>query len=182
MSLTIAKRIEKDTLKDICQILLGTFFLAMFAKIYIPLFFTPVPIILQNSIAISYGFFLGPKKSVFSVLLFIFLGIIGLPFFSNGNFGIDFILNTNGGYILSYFIASFVVGEIFQKNSDLTQRKIGLTILLGHLIVLFGGSIWFSYFVGLKKALLLGVVPFIAIDILKSIVITKAIQLKNSYF
>ncbi|HEU65011.1 MAG TPA: hypothetical protein ENH96_06480 [Chlamydiae bacterium] len=82
MSLTIAKRIEKDIIKDICQVLFGAFFLAMFAKIYIPLFFTPVPIILQNSIAISYGFFLGSKKGSFATLLFLFLGAMGLPFFA----------------------------------------------------------------------------------------------------
>jgi len=183
MSFALAKRLEKDILKDICQILFGTFFLAMFAKIYIPLFFTPVPIILQNSIAISYGFFLGAKKGAISILLFVLLGIFGLPFFANAAFGIKTLLNATGGYILSYFISSYIVGKIFEKNKDdLTQRKIGLTILLGHLIVLLSGAFWFSFFVGIKKAILLGVIPFIATDILKSIAITKLIHFKKSYF
>ena len=182
MSITIAKRIEKDIIKDICQVLFGAFFLAMFAKIYIPLFFTPVPIILQNSIAISYGFFLGAKKGSIATLLFIFLGSIGLPFFAGGSFGMQTVMGATGGYILSYFISCFVVGKIFQKNLDLSQRKIGLTMLLGHLIVLFGGALWLSFFLGLKKAILLGIVPFIATDIFKSIVLTKLIHLKNNYF
>ncbi len=182
MSIIIAKKAEKTILKDVIQVLFATFFLAMFSKIYIPLFFTPVPMILQNSIAISYGYFLGPKKGAISVILFVFLGIIGLPFFAQGSFGIQTILGTTGGYILSYIVSSYVVGKIFQRDQDLSQRKIALTILLGHLIVLFGGALWLSYYVGLKKAFLLGVAPFIATDILKAIIISKLIQFKSCYF
>lgn len=178
---TIAKKIETDIIKDIVEVLFASLFLGLFAKIYIPLFFTPVPIILQNSIAISYGYFLGAKKGAAAVILFILFGLIGLPFFSGGNYSLSYLMQTNGGYILSYAIASFFVGKIFQKNRPTSQKDIAITILFGHLLVLFGGSLWLSAFVGFKKAFLLGVLPFIAVDIFKSIVITKLIKLKNSY-
>ncbi|NGX63962.1 MAG: Biotin transporter BioY [Candidatus Anoxychlamydiales bacterium] len=178
----IAKRIEIEAFKDVCLVILAAFFIGMFAKIYIPLFFTPVPLILQNSIAITYGSFLGSKKGSISVLLFILLGIFGLPFFSNGDFGMQTILSVRGGYILSYALACFIVGKLLEKREDSSQKYIGFTVLLGHLTVLFGGFLWFSFFVGLKKAFLLGVVPFIATDVLKSIVITKLITFKNKYF
>jgi len=178
----IAKRVEIDVFKDVCLVILSAFFLGMFAKIYIPLFFTPVPLILQNSLAITYGSFLGSKKGSISVLLFVLLGIFGLPFFSNGDFGMQTILSVRGGYILSYALACYVVGKILEKKQDSSEKFTGFAILFGHLIVLFGGFLWFSFFVGLKKAFLLGIVPFIATDVLKSIVITKLITFKNTYF
>lgn len=178
----ISKRVELDIFKDVCLTLLAAFIIGMFAKIKISLFFTPVPIILQNSIAISYGSFLGAKKGSISVLIFVLLGIFGLPFFSDGAFGMQTILSVRGGYILSYVLAAFIVGKILQKNQNASEKLTGFTILLGHVIVLFGGFLWFSYFVGPKNAFLLGVVPFIATDILKSIVITKLITFKNNYF
>lgn len=182
MSYSITKKLEIDVIKDICQVLFGAFFLALFAKIYIPLYFSPVPIILQNSIALSYGYFFGSKKGALAVLLFVVLGVFGLPFFAFGDFGLQTILSVNGGYILSYALAAYFVGKMFQKYKEGRFKHISFIVLIAHLIILLLGSLWFSFFVGLKKAFLLGFVPFIAIDIFKSIVITKMIKLKNDYF
>jgi len=181
MNLTITKKFEIDIIKDICQVLFGALFLGLFAKIYIPLFFSPVPIILQNSIALSYGYFFSAKKGALSVLLFIALAILGLPFFASGP-GLTVIMSTNGGYFFSFALASFFVGKMFQRLESKNSKNIAFIILSGHLIVLLGGFLWFSFFVGLKQAFLLGVVPFIAVDIFKSIVITKMIKLKSDYF
>lgn len=182
MSYSITKKLEIDIIKDICQVLLGAFFLGLFAKIYIPLFFSPIPIVLQNSIALSYGYFFGAKKGAISVLLFIALGIFGLPFFASGSFGLQTLMSATGGYILSYLLATYLVGMCFQKFKEPTSKNISYIIVSGHLLVLFGGFLWFSFFVGVKQAFLLGVVPFIATDIFKSIVITKMIKLKSDYF
>jgi len=167
--------------KDILLIVFGVLFLGLFAKVAIPLFFTPVPIILQNSISITYGYFLKSKRAFFSIFLFIILGAVGLPFYSNGAFGLHHLFYTNGGYIIGYSIAAFIVGKIFEKNRDkLSTKFIALNILFGHLIVLFVGWSWFSTIAGMKTAFLLGVLPFIAGDVFKSIVITKFIKYFNN--
>lgn len=175
MSISIANKKDNVIAKDILLVIFASLFLALFAKVYIPLFFTPVPLILQNSLAISYGFFLKGKKGSIAVLLFITLGAIGLPFFSGGHFGLSWLASSTGGYILGYFFASFVVGKLFEKQKYSTKNA-ALIILFGHMIVLFSGWTLFSYFVGMKTAFLLGVLPFIATDVLKTIAITKLIQ------
>lgn len=172
MNISIAKKLEFDLIKDVLLVIFGALFLGLFSKVYIPLFFTPIPLILQNSIAISYGYFFKSKKACFSILLFILLGALGLPFFSNGAFGIETLISVKGGYIFGYAIAGFLVGKIFEKS----QKNIALTILFGHMVVLLCGCIGFSFFVGFTKAFLLGVLPFIAGDIFKSIVISKLIK------
>ncbi len=176
MNYSITKKVEIDFVKDFILIIFSALFLGLFSKIYIPLFFTPVPIVLQNSIAVTFGYFLKSKKTGFSILLFIVLGTIGLPFFSGGNFGLAHLMSTNGGYILGYCIAGYIVGKIFEKST----KNISFTILLGHLIILFCGFVWFSFFVGITKAFILGVLPFIVGDIFKTIVITKLIKLEKS--
>lgn len=185
MSYSISKIKEKkdfSSLKDICLILSLGLFLGLFAKVFIFLYFTPVPIGLQNSISIAYGCFLKSKKAFFSVLAFIVFGALGLPFFSNGAHGIFHLLTTNGGYIIGYSIAAFFVGKTLETFKSLPLKKIAFIIFVGHLLVLFSGMCWFSSFVGLKKAFLIGVLPFIPGDIFKTIVITKLIKITNKKY
>jgi biotin transport system substrate-specific component len=163
-------------LKDILLIIFASLFLALFSKISIPLFFTPVPIALHNSISIGYGYFLKSKRAFLAVFLFIILGATGLPFFANGNFGMHHLFSTNCGYIFGYSIAAYIIGNIFEKKEKLTTKFIALNVLFGHLIVLFLGWAWFSTYVGMKTAFILGVAPFIAGDIFKSVLLTKLIK------
>lgn len=173
MNHSLVKPVKVDIVKDFVLIVFSAVFLGLFSNIYIPLFFTPVPLILQNSIAITYGYFLKSKKAYFSIILFILLGAAGLPFFSYGFCGISILLGVRGGYIFGYAIAGYIVGKLFEKYGE---KNISLNILIGHLIVLFCGFIWFSFFVGISKAFFLGVLPFIGGDILKTIIITKFIK------
>jgi biotin transport system substrate-specific component len=172
---SIAKKNEIAFVKDSILIVFSALFLGIFSNVYIPLFFTPVPLVLQNSIAVCFGFFLKSKKAFFSILLFLFLGAIGFPFFSKGSCGFNFLMSVTGGYLFGYSIAGYIVGKIFEK----TSKNISLTVLFGHLIILCCGFIWFSFFVGITKAFILGVLPFITGDVIKSIIITKLIKLKT---
>jgi biotin transport system substrate-specific component len=169
MELTLSKKINFTLLKDITLVLSLTIFLSLFAKVYIPLYFTPVPLFLQNSIALSYVFFFKKKIAFSSVLLFIFLGFAGFPVFNNGNFGVNYLFSYTGGYIFAYFISSFIISKL-QKLNKFNMFSL---VVLAHLIVLTIGSLWLSYFLGIKKAFLLGFLPFIATDFLKSIFLTK---------
>lgn len=176
MNYSLTKKMEFSLIKDLVSVIFCALFLGLFSNVYIPLFFTPVPIVVQNSIAIAYGYFFKSKKAYFSVILFIILGALGLPFFAKGSFGISVLSGCSGGYIFGYAIAAYIVGRIFEKSA----KNISLTILLGHLIVLFCGFVWLSFFVGMAKAFLLGVLPFIGGDVFKTIVIAKLIKLKKS--
>lgn len=174
--LTISNSKPNYFLLAVLQVIFSALFLGLFAKVQIPLFFTPVPIALQNSISISFGYFLKSKKAFLSIMLFVFLAAIGFPFFSNGNSGSNYLMSTNGGYIFGYAIAGYVVGLLFEKTKNFKVIQVFLNVLIGHLIVLFCGFIWLSSFLGLKNAFLLGVICFIPIDIFKALIITKLIK------
>ncbi len=173
MFVTILKKSYFSIVKDIAEVIAGSIVLGFFAKIMIPLFFTPVPLVLQNSLAISYALFFKKQKAAASVLLFIFLGAIGFPFFSNGNYGFSYLASTTGGYIFGYFFACYIAKALFDRLKNKTTKNISYVVLLAHLIVLITGSLWFSIFVGINKAILLGLLPFIPLDIIKTIAIAK---------
>ncbi|MBN2479375.1 MAG: biotin transporter BioY [Parachlamydiales bacterium] len=177
--LTTKRFLENIYFKDVLIIVFSALFLGLFSKIYIPLFFTPIPLVLQNSLAISYGFYFKDYRSYTSVLLFLLLGALGLPVFFGGHFGVKHLFSTNCGYLFGYALAALFVSKMCNLK---TQKKLhpALIIFLGHMLVLFMGWCWFSYFVGLKKAFILGVLPFIPFDIFKTAVIAKFIKYKNS--
>ena len=126
---THVSKIEKLFIRDISQVVFAAFFLGLFSKVYIHLCFTPVPIVLQNSIALTYGWFLGSKKGSLSVLLFILLGVLCLPFFALGAYGISTLLSTTGGYIIGYAIAAYFVGKVFE-DKNIKSTKIFFVILI----------------------------------------------------
>jgi biotin transport system substrate-specific component len=165
----LTKKINLEVLKDITLVLTLTIFLSLFAKVYIPLYFTPIPLFLQNSIALSYIFFFKNKIAYSSIMLFIILGLVGLPVFNNGNFGVSYLFSYTGGYIFAYFISTFVISKLQKLNIFNTFTL----LVIAHLLVLTLGSLYLAYFLGIKKAILLGFLPFVATDLLKCIFITK---------
>ena len=84
------------------------------------------------------------------------------------------LVGSTGGYIFGYFFAAFIVGKLFETKKFIKDTS--LIILFGHMIVLFSGWIYLSFLIGMQKAFLLGVLPFIATDVLKSIAITKLVK------
>lgn len=85
---------------------------AVSAFIKIPL--PPVPFTMQIFIVILSGLLLGSKIAFSSQIVYIIIGLIGVPIFSNGG-GIGYIFNPTFGYLIGFAIAAFVVGKITEK-------------------------------------------------------------------
>lgn len=135
---------------------------AVCSWITIPLPFTPVPINMATFAVIISGLVLGPKYGTISQLLYIFLGVVGLPVFSGFTSGIGIILGPTGGYLISYILIALIVGA--SKNFNII---IGL--ILGTMTCYFFGSIWFMVLTGsnFTTTIALCVIPFILGDTLK---------------
>ena len=57
----------------------------------------PIPIVLQNALAVLAGLLLGPLFGGLSVLLFLVAGAVGLPVFSGGSGGFAVFAGPTGG-------------------------------------------------------------------------------------
>lgn len=135
--------------------------------IYLPLPFTPIPMTLQLFFVLLSGILLGPIYGSLSVIIYIILGIVGLPVFAGGGSGLGHLFGKTGGYIFGFLVSQIVIGYLVKLNKKLLLPS----IFLGIFIVHFFGVLYLSKFLNLNlfKAFTLGSLPFIPVDSLKGI-------------
>lgn len=167
---------SQTSIQDSLLIVTSSILLSLLAYIKIPLFFTPVPLVLQNTMAVALGAFLGSKKGSLAVFTFLMYGICHLPVFAGGSFGLSTLLSPiSGGYLLGYCVAACITGKILESNSTYTF----LAVLAGHLTILLMGTMGLSLSFGLEKAFYLGFLPFVLTDVIKSMILTKILQIRH---
>ena len=121
---------EKQKLKGMIFAALFAALTAAIAPVKIPLGFTPVPITLQTIAVLLSGAMAGPYYGALAMAIYVLVGIIGLPVFAGGSSGIQALYGPTGGYLISYFIAAFVIGKYLQgkaKRAAVRNQKIGAT-------------------------------------------------------
>ncbi len=144
--------------------------IAVCAWISVPAF---IPFTLQ-----TFGIFtaictLGGKRGTASIVVYLALGALGLPVFSNFSGGLGQLIGTTGGYLLGFLFT----GLIYWFITSVLGKKLWIEILalvLGLAAVYAFGTMWYivsyagnSGSVGLGAALSMCVVPFIIPDLIK---------------
>jgi biotin transport system substrate-specific component len=129
----------------------------------------PVPYTLQNFGVLVVGGALGLRRGGAAALLYVALGVIGLPFFAEGKGGLQIIWGYTGGYLIGFVLAAAVVGRLAELGWD---RRIGGAIgatALGTATIYAIGVPWLAVTTGssLIRAIELGLLPFLAVDIVK---------------
>lgn len=146
--------------KDLVYIAIFTSIICVMSLITIP---STVPFTLQTLAIFIAIFMLKPTDALISVLLYILLGAIGLPVFSNFNSGFGVLAGPTGGYIIGFIIMP-IVGYIIKNKT--------ITCIVGLVICYTIGTIWFLVFNtsnihSFWEVLLICVIPFIIPDALK---------------
>lgn len=144
--------------------------LAAASQLSIPLPNTPVPITLQPLVVVLAGLWLGPMAGAASMIMYLVAGAAGLPVFSQiGAPGLARLLGPTGGYLLAYPVAAFIAGMVAPAASTFA-RRFGASAA-GMLAIYLGGFAHLAVITGsLQSAAVLGVLPFVALDIGKSLV------------
>lgn len=161
------------SLNEITKALLMSLLISLFANVAIYMPFTPVPITLQNTLCLFMGITLGKRTGALAVLLFLIEGLIGLPVFAGGGSTLTFIGPT-GGYLIGYLVGTYVTGAIYEKKKDTMGAFLALSI--GTLMVYAFGFIRLSLLLGMEKAFLLGVLPFLLTGFLKIGLLAKGLE------
>ena len=146
--------------KDLVYIAIFTSIICAMSLISIP---TTIPFTLQTLAVFLCMFMLKPVDSLISVLLYILIGGIGLPVFSNFRSGFGVLAGPTGGYIIGFILMTLI--PFFIKN------KIASGII-GLVICYIFGSIWFLMFnqsniTSIWKILTMCVLPFVIPDGIK---------------
>ncbi|MEI6243178.1 MAG: biotin transporter BioY [Chlamydiota bacterium] len=163
--------------KDLFLVVMGSLVLALCGPISIKLPFTLVPIALAPHICLALGALLGRNRGSLAVLLFIFQGVIGLPVFALGNFGLLCLFGPTGGYIVGYVAAAYFTGYLCERIQEKSSYKTFLALATGNAIIYLFGIPQLSFFIGFPSAILLGFLPFLIGDALKLLLVYKGIKL-----
>ena len=161
---------EKETLKNILLVLGGVAFLSLMSQVIIPLPFTPVPISLGTFGVTLMALLYGRKLGTATILSYVAAGSLGAPIFAGFKSGSLF--SPTGGYILGYIVATIILGYLSDKGVTKSYVKTFFSLLLSSAIILTLGSIVLSIFVPGKNAFMVGVLPFLPGDAIKSTTIT----------
>lgn len=150
---------------------------AVGAYIIIPL--PPVPITLQTLFLGLAGTLLGGRLGALSQVVYLLLGIIGLPVFAGGKAGIGVLFGPTGGYLIGFVVAAFVVGKLAALKERPGFAWLCLSLVAGTAVVYALGVFQLSLVARLAplKALAVGVLPFLPGDGIK-IVLTAWIAIK----
>ncbi|WFN34854.1 biotin transporter BioY [Methanogenium sp. S4BF] len=127
----------------------------------------PVPVTLQTFFVLLAAVVMG-RYAFLPVFVYLLLGMLNMPVFHNGLAGIGVLMGPTGGYLIGFIPAVLVAGLAYEQENRVIRAG---GIAAGTLIIYFFGITWMSYSTGmaLAQAVLLGMVPFIAGDVLKGI-------------
>ena len=164
---------KKLTIYEICACALITAIMCILSPVAIPI--GPVPVTLGLFVVYLAVFILGCRGAVVSTILYILMGMAGLPVFSGYTGGVAKIAGPTGGYLLGYVFVA-LIGGVAAEKSAYNLWIAGAALVLGTLVAYVFGTAWFMFVT--KNALVysLGVcvLPFIPFDIAK-IVIASAL-------
>ncbi|HWP97999.1 MAG TPA: biotin transporter BioY [Syntrophomonadaceae bacterium] len=140
---------------------------AIGAFIVIPV--QPVPITLQTLFTGLASVLLGGYGGAWSQIVYILLGIIGLPVFAGGKAGIGTLLGPTGGYLTGFVVAAWVIGTLVQGRRKPGWPWIVFALVIGDVIIYTLGTMQLMMVaqISLGKALLVGVLPFLPGDLVK---------------
>ena len=133
----------------------------------------PVPVTLQVFIVYLALALLGPWYGTLSMLIYLLLGLAGLPVFAGFSAGEGVLLGATGGYLFGFALACLLGGLVASRRGR-TRRgdtlRVSLACLVGIAVIYAVGTAWLSAFIGLNQAIEFGVVPFVPIDLVKAVV------------
>jgi biotin transport system substrate-specific component len=117
---------------------------ALGAQIEIP--HQPVPYTLQTLFVLLSGAVLGRRNGALSQLLYVALGMSGVPVFSSWGFGLARVLGPTGGYLLAFPVAAFAVGYLVREHRGFFRVLASMIVGLGIIFSLGTLQLNFVYF------------------------------------
>ena len=130
-----------------------------------------IPISLTNLVIYFAVYVLGRKRATLSYIVYLFIGLIGLPVFSGFSGGFTKLFGPTGGYLIGFIFMAFISGIFIDKFSNKIYICF-LGMILGTIATYIFGTAWLAYQAHLtfNAALAVGVLPFIPGDLVKMVI------------
>ncbi|MHB9112033.1 MAG: biotin transporter BioY [Thermoleophilia bacterium] len=169
---------SKLMLRDLIAVAFFAALTTVGAWISFPLPFSPVPIVLANLLVLLSGAVLGKWLGPLSQIVYLTMGIAGIPVFANHTAGPSVIAGPTGGYLIGYVLASFVTGLLVEYLPRVSgsraaeSARIAFSLTSGALAIYLTGVPWLARVAGMdiQTALVKGFYPYLPGDSVKIIV------------
>lgn len=128
---------------------------------------SPVPITLTNLAVYFSIYVLGGKRGTISLLIYLLIGLVGVPVFSGFTGGPAKLLGPTGGYLIGFIFMAMICGLFIDRTENRILQLIGMC--LGTAVCYLFGTAWLAKVAGMSfgAALSAGVIPFIPGDLAK---------------
>lgn len=152
-------------------VLAASLFVALCARVTLPLPFTPVPLSLQNFAVLLVALVLGSRLGAAAMAVYVGMGALGLPVFTPGPGSLAQLFGPTGGYLIAYPAAAFVAGLVAERARQRFSYA-ALGAVAGNLVLFAGGISWLMVLSGasLAQAAAFGLYPFVFAEVMKVMV------------
>jgi biotin transport system substrate-specific component len=149
---------------------------AVGAWISFPIPVGEVPVAFANLFVLLAGIILGKWLGALSQVVYVMLGVIGVPVFAQFAAGPGVLAGPTGGYLVGYILGAFVAGAVFEylPRRIPEAARIAAGLILGGLAIYIPGVTWLASYleINLHAALVAGFYPFIPGDAIKIVIAT----------
>ncbi|MGH9510915.1 MAG: biotin transporter BioY [Terriglobales bacterium] len=149
----------------------ASMFVALCARVSVPLPLTPVPLTLQNFGVLLVGLSLGSRRGFAALVLYLAEGAAGLPVFSiTGLGGIAQLLGPTGGYLFAYPLAAGIAGLIMERGAA-TFARAAIASIVAEIALFAGGIGWLTLYThSFGLAIRYGLYWFVFAEVIKVMV------------
>ncbi len=146
----------------------GSLFVALCARITIPLPFTPVPLTVQNLGVLLVGLLLGSRRGFAALALYLAEGAVGMPVFNpTGAGGIAQLLGATGGFLLAYPFVAWLAGYVMESGRKNFARAVAAA-LVSEVLLFASGLGWLAILThSMAQAIRWGFYWFVFAEIIK---------------
>ena len=160
---------KKFSITQIAVIGVMTAVICILAPFSLPI--GPVPISFTNLAIYIALYVLGMKRGTISYLIYLLIGLVGVPVFSGFTGGPQKLFGPTGGYLIGFILMAIICG-IFMEKSHANVWITSLGMVLGTIVAYLFGTVWFIHQLDYTwgQALAVCVWPFIPFDLIKIVI------------
>jgi biotin transport system substrate-specific component len=157
-----------DGARQAALVLGASLFVALCARVTLPLPFTPVPLTMQNFGVLLVGLTLGSRRGFAALALYLAEGMAVMPVFSpTGPGGLAQLVGPTGGFLLAYPIVAGIAGWIME-NGRKTFARAAISSIFAEIALFASGLSWLAILThSVSQAVRWGLYWFVFAEVIK---------------
>lgn len=170
-SAVLADLIPGAKTRDLLLVAAGAVVMAACSQLAVPVPGSPVPVTLQTLGLVVLSATLGPLRGLAAQSLFLLVGAVGVPVYSDASGGLQHLTGATGGYLIGFLPAAYLVGLAARRGADRRPVQALLLAVAGQAVVFACGLPWLAVVAELSAAetLAKGFYPFIFGGLVKAV-------------